>query len=756
MVVFRRGSSRLELVISPRDFQRDRHLQLRIYSYPKFQLCSNNFSIQAFSIGIVIRPHFKSIEYLHMQHHIMRSLASCQYNPHGCPSGRPGRSYRRYGSDYRRRIAGPTQPLGSWLDGLPGPEPDLASIRVLKNAAAQPACSNLHLSTEEAFGQAYQAVEHYQRSKFACLAPGKRSMYSTRDLPFMVFDQLDQEMFRSVLKGNVYMKWSVKMPDGIYATTLTADPRKRPRITIILSRLLSDASRADVLCTLIHQMMHAYFLQCCGYKGQDGGRDGHDLCHGPEFQALLSTISHRCSLGGPRQFTENLANPIPIRPGARRISARRGSPRSNWSNCYAAVSTRHGSTKIDDQNWRDMAIAKVRSLNDKPQTLPEQLSDLSRLLEFLVPVKDGVPPTVLDIPLPSKPRSPRPSEQNIYYIDLATSTISNPLPRTHYHLPPESYIELCFGSQTFPLPRDRIAPHLPGLAKSPYFTNKHILCLPSWSNQTDLVILYGFLLGSPSSSSPATNSDPAQLPVFPIINTYDPESTAMVKAFVSVFHIAVALEFRPLACYAIDTLHSLPYMRENPIAVLESIYHPPESLPQVPELQNWAKKWLAHRIPHADGWEDYAAMYPTNLSVVKEHPNWKQAYVTLRQRGTALVTDIDEVEAEIAKPQAPTSMRDEWLLKETKHPPVSGQVPSSTPFPCLFQAPAHPRHDIPASKDAQEEENWRQMRIEYEMRKRGEEEEARRKRKDEEGREIDNENEWEKLMRLKRAGNFVA
>lgn len=693
----------------------------------------------------------------------MRPLVPCRHHPRGCSHGRPSGSYRRYGSEDHRSTS-PTQPLGSWLDGLPNPEPDLDSILVLKNATAQPACSSLHLSTEEAFGRAYQAIEHYQRTKVACLAPGKRNMYPTQNLPFMVFDQLDREMFRSVLKGNVHLTWSVPLPSGIYATTRKADPIKWPRITIMLSKSLSEAPRSEVLRTLVHQMMHAYFLQCCGYQTQGGGSDGHDLCHGPEFRALLLTIGRRCYLNG-HQSTFAFSNPLPIRPGSRRLLRRPGPRRKSWSNCYTSVSPMRGVDRIDDKNWRDMAIAKVRSLDEEIQTLRTQQPDISRVLEFLIPFRDGVPPTKLDFPIPAKPRSPQPSEPDFYFIDPATSIVSSPMPRSQYPLAPESYIELRFGSHAFPLERDHIAPHLPWLAKSPCFFNKRILVLPPWSDSTNVVILHTFLHYTPYSSSTATPSDPVQ---FPIIGTYKLNSSATVKSQISVYYLALALQCIPLASYAIDTLKTLRYTHENPIAVLESIYHPPESVPQIPGFRDWTKSWLALRIPHADGWEDYAAKYPTNLSVVKDHPDWQAAYVTLREKGTVLVTDLDAVEAEIAKPQALTSTYQQeqprlsshdFLLsvlpptnQETYHRPISRQDPSSTPIPFHFPAlpsalnpaPAYYWHELPASKDIQEE-NWRKMRDEDEaQKKRQEEEEKRRKRKEEEGRKKRKEEEERK------------
>lgn len=672
-----------------------------------------------------------------------------RYPPRGYLHDRPGGLQRRYGiGDHR--LAVPTQHLGSWLDGHSHPEPDPHSILLLKDADAQPACSNLHLSTEEAFGRAFQAIEKYQRTRFVCLAPGKRHIYPTHKLPFLVFDQLDREIFRSVLKGNVHLRWSAELPNGIYATTRKPDPGDIPRITIFLSKFLAEAGRVDIFCTLVHQMIHAYFLQCCGYQTQDGRGRGHDLCHGPEFRALLVTIGNRWFIEGHRS-TSRLANPLPTPSDVRPMLRRRGSPRASWSNCYATVSlVLRGVGKTDDRNWRNLAITKVRSLEDKTQPLPIQQLDVPRALERLFPIRDGTPPFIFDLPMPVKPRSPGPLEPNFFFIDPETSSILPPRPRSQYPLPPEFYIELHFKSSVFPLARGLIAPHLPGLAQSPCFTDERILTLPTWSDLRDLVLLYAFLC-TPSNSSLATRSDPAQ---FPIIGTYNPKSSAMVKSHVSVYHLALAMEFIPLVIHAVDMLKSLRCTHENPIAVLENIYHPPGFIPQISMLRDWTKSWLALRIPHDEGWEDYAAEYPTNLSVVKDHPDWKTAYVTLREKGTVLVTDLDAVEAEIAKSQEAT-------YEESNGQPIPRQHPSSAPFPFYLPAlpsgsgptPAHDWHDMAAGKDIQaeekmwEERKWREIlyeearnKIDGENRRKEKneqawkqvEEEDRRKRKDDE------------------------
>lgn len=702
-----------------------------------------------------------------MQRHIMRAPVPCRHQPHDCSHGRPGGSHRRYSSE-DHRPAGPAQPLGSWLDGFPHLQPDRDAIKVLKNADALPASSNLRLSTEEAFGRAHQAIEHYRRTKVACLVPSRRHLYPKQRLPFMVFDQLDRELFRSVLKGNVHLRWQADMPSGIYATTCHADPPTMRRITIILSEVLATAPRVNILGALVHQMMHAYFLQCCGYQAQEGGSGGHDLCHGPEFRALFLTISHRCTLDG-HQSTAHLANPLPVPPAPRPRARKRESRHQSWSNCYAPVAPMRRAEKIEDQNWRHMAIAKIRSLEDKPPSLPIPQPDISRVLEIMFPVRNEASSTVPDLSI-AKPRSPRPSEPMFYFIDPDKWTFLPPQPRSQFPLPTESYVELHFGSRVFPLARDRIAPHLPSLAQSSCFMNNRILVLPAWSDSTDLVILYIFLLRTASSSLATTRPDPAQ---FPVIGAHMPQYSAVVKAHVSVLHLALRLEFKPLALYAFDVLHSLRSMHENPIAVLDRIYHPPEPIPQIPGLREWTKTWLALRIPHDDGWNEYAARYPTNLDVIKEHPDWKAAYVTLREKGTVLVTDLDAVEAELAKSPAPLSYdkppqrpppppptRSPWIftVPPSAQQPTFGQDPTSTFFlsGSRISRPADEKKWEDWDRTNGSEEREAQNRSEEEQWRKITEEDARQKCKDEEReKRKDSDEKIYRVVQMLRDANFV-
>lgn len=263
--------------------------------------------------------------------------------------------------------------LGSWLDGRRTSGPTKEAVLDLTNKKASPAQPSLGLTDQEAYGLAHEALENYRRTQVACLVPENQGLYNRKDLPRMVFDQLDKELFRSVLKGNVLLRKvpGQRLPHGIHAMTTRADPQRNSRITITLSEnLLNQGSRMDVLVTLVHQMIHAYYLQCCGYRNKDENASGHDLRHGLEFDALLCLISERCSITGHRRSVHlwKLWSPqetrrwLYQRPGPRNPHDPEVSPGN--SNCYGHRHSPIPIDNIDCKYWRNKALAVTRSLEE--------------------------------------------------------------------------------------------------------------------------------------------------------------------------------------------------------------------------------------------------------------------------------------------------------------------------------------------------------------------------------------------------------
>lgn len=269
--------------------------------------------------------------------------------------------------------------LGSWLDGSRASAPTKEDVNKLLDKKASPAEPCLGLTDQEAYGLAHEALENYRRTRVVCLAPEKRALYERKHLPRMVFDQLDKELFRSVLKGNILLQAvsGRELPPGIYAMTTKADSRRNSRITITLSKdLLIQETRASILVTLIHQMIHAYYLQCCGYRNKEGDASGHDLKHGLEFEALLSLISEHCSIANyPRNINlRKLQSPLEAWLAAHpaRLGPHTPDPKvdAGNSNCYCHQWRSNPILEIDCKNWRNKALAITRSLEESRKNPP--------------------------------------------------------------------------------------------------------------------------------------------------------------------------------------------------------------------------------------------------------------------------------------------------------------------------------------------------------------------------------------------------
>jgi hypothetical protein len=237
---------------------------------------------------------------------------------------------------------------GSWIDGPNRPTPSTAALRRLqdKRAAPQSKPSRFHL--EEAFGLMHEALESTYITTIPCLGRSSDTgtHFSVRDLPFMVFDDLDKKLFRSTLKGNVYLTWA-SLPHGVRGRTSRPGLHGRPRITIKLSfRVAKD--RAATIGVLLHQMIHAYYLQSCGHKNKGVVGKGHDLRHNEEFENLCRSIKEHF-LPGEKPVWDAANDLLPVEADVSYYP-----PEAGCSDCYYR-SSRIKKVKVD--RWRIAAVA---------------------------------------------------------------------------------------------------------------------------------------------------------------------------------------------------------------------------------------------------------------------------------------------------------------------------------------------------------------------------------------------------------------
>lgn len=144
---------------------------------------------------------------------------------------------------------------GSWIHGSDEPAPSQEEVDNLWDKEVEPAEPHECLEPEEAFGLAALALEDTKITYAPCLDPRKKCSYSRRNLPFMVFNDLDNLLFRSMLKGNVDLTWTM-LPPGMDARTSRPGLKGRPRISIELSKSVGKTcARGYVLRILLHQMV---------------------------------------------------------------------------------------------------------------------------------------------------------------------------------------------------------------------------------------------------------------------------------------------------------------------------------------------------------------------------------------------------------------------------------------------------------------------------------------------------------------------
>jgi hypothetical protein len=124
----------------------------------------------------------------------------------------------------------------------------------------------------------------------------------SHEIPFRIFNKLDQVLFAGHLRNAVFLDIDSLNPD-VSGATYTHRWGPRPevqRISIILNRVVIRHGQAkDVVATLIHQMIHAYFLVACGEQKEnevDYGRLGHSVHFGKIMLAIKRLSAHGAEL----------------------------------------------------------------------------------------------------------------------------------------------------------------------------------------------------------------------------------------------------------------------------------------------------------------------------------------------------------------------------------------------------------------------------------------------------------------------------
>ncbi|KAL8656954.1 MAG: hypothetical protein Q9226_002402 [Calogaya cf. arnoldii] len=397
-----------------------------------------------------------------------------------------------------------------------------------------------------------------------------------------------------MLKGNVSLGWC-NMKEGVYSQTKRADLEGNPRIRIEISPKLLYATRLDIFSALMHHMIHAYYLQCCGYHDKENSGTGYDLRHGPAFLALRQCIAEHCHQGHHRNHRSN--------PNAG-VSSRRFPDDHIHS--------------VDVQEWRITAVAKTLSLQDvqKPSGTGQQAND------------KRFPKTVFFLTKEGGEESPRSIEKLEH--------------------PREGYFFIRFEDRHYPVLRSSVA-DLTALTNSPQFKDKAFLQMPAKTTQEEFLTFALFLIHK--SCPPSWKGflgEVAKPPTGPpAIKPYNASALKPLLQLVAAFRLGEQLKYKPFQDHVMTELRNLQATAEDPMAVLEMIYNSVSTSNSSstsykladPQLREWVRAWLAVDLM-SSGMGPYETAYKSNLGVLRDGPMWSHRLVQLR--GTSSTFGEDE------------------------------------------------------------------------------------------------------------------
>ncbi|KAF2635283.1 hypothetical protein P280DRAFT_411968 [Massarina eburnea CBS 473.64] len=112
------------------------------------------------------------------------------------------------------------------------------------------------------------------------------------EIPYHIFNKLDETLFAGHLKNAVYLDIRSLGPDvsGHTHSQGWGPDAKVKRVSIILNGdVLQEARSKDIVAALIHHMIHAYFLVACGPQQEKEVAYGR-LGHGHHFGKIMMAI----------------------------------------------------------------------------------------------------------------------------------------------------------------------------------------------------------------------------------------------------------------------------------------------------------------------------------------------------------------------------------------------------------------------------------------------------------------------------------
>lgn len=401
--------------------------------------------------------------------------------------------------------------------------------------------------------------------------------------PYYIFDYLDKAIFGGKLQDMVYLRWRCQSTCST-GTTSAPNVEGIPRICMELNMTPFEDDEAgidDLLEALIHQMIHAYFLVCCGAQKKGDHQDGR-LMDGLHFGVILLTIkdiSKQC-VDGPldlifhaykrRQYEGRL----PLIPASHLVNHR--TPASKNKNSYISLDPRGSAVGPAAADGQTHCMHDNRKISWQ-QIKNWQVETYARAIDLHIDLK------------------------GIEIWDLDADGVLIQHSRLHVD-PSTTYVELLWDDKRIMVPRAKCM-MFPSLERPITKLGQFDLMIPRCDFATfkcvdDFIQLENYRTSDYDlvrKGSRVLKGPPVYIPQD---DTSPPSgSLPSIIANIKVFKAAESMKFDEMQHHAMEKLWSAEMTGDDPIDAFVILYNDDEhsKKPIHSELHKWARKFMVKK-----------------------------------------------------------------------------------------------------------------------------------------------------------------
>lgn len=446
-----------------------------------------------------------------------------------------------------------------------------------------------------------------------------RAAHSIDQVPFKVWQSLDNGLFMGRLSGAVYLNWDHQnffdhaTPGQTFAPKKLQRPRDIERVAILLNpafmalRMQHPAqqnvpmgeARDEFLATLIHQMVHAWFMRVCGRQNKGGDSDQR-LKHGEGFWKIMTAIAD-ASKSSDTQYGPNAT---PFGDILKRV---------------------HKPLDEDAGNHVPRHVQRY---------LEEECYDHSVCSTAIASIKDK---SEIDAWYKKTSGAAKDATTNDVY-DFDADTLEAKATPRHEKGSPSSYIEVVWEKKNFAYKRKGLEKDFDSL-KQKFTDGRRVLSLPRGVDATTFRILDSFLKSGSDYKPSLSPLPPAGIPLLSGPFRKDDAQKDKLPTLwfdVRAHKLGTAMQFPELANHALARLNTQRTLRTCPLSALSEIYANASALTLVTpaptaklavpntaldtgvpadELRAWARAFMLATHPgSANG-----GFYASNLFVMERH-----------------------------------------------------------------------------------------------------------------------------------------